>query len=181
MFLLSLCMSYLLTFFWLRQTFYVGFPWVWFSPLSQMMGQVAHLCNPCFWRNNDREWWEEPCPMSTLHVGLAFHWYLLQARSPWYHPDLDCQLGWVDFALFFQMLVPLGTMCGNTNFFHSIFFPLNPNQICIVPFGTLFSITVFKHWCLKQKKFEIICYGSQIFLWFFLNFIRNSINCHFNC
>ena len=22
---------------------------------------------------------------------------------------------------------------------------INPNQICIVPFGTLFSITVFKH------------------------------------
>ena len=57
----------------------------------------------------------------------------------------------------------------------------NPNQICIVPFDTLFSRTVFKHWCLKQKKFVITCYGSQIFLWIFFNFIRNSIKCHFQC
>ena len=44
-----------------------------------------------------------------------------------------------------------------------------------------FFLELFLNTDALSKKIEIICYGSQIFLWFFLNFIRNSINCHFNC
>ena len=36
---------------------------------------------------------------------------------------------------------------------------LNPNQICIVPFGTLFLELFLNTDALSKKKMEIICYG----------------------